>query len=394
MKKQRIAKNIFIAVICTVLVQPVFAADLERRQAKRIHDRLAGVPPRENILQDMENAIVNDSVNGKLAAANIAMQNPAFYSVTLKNIASPWTNRDQDVFVPLNDYTATYIGLVRDEADFRRVLYDDVIYVGNNLPAYANNSNTHYQDLENANLDLSISANLRASTQSAETGLDSAAAAGVMTTRAAARAFFADGTNRAMFRYTVLNHLCYDLEQIKDTTRAADRVRQDVSRSPGGDSRLYLNGCVGCHSGMDPLAQAYAYYQWDFATDSMRYTQGVVEGKYFNNAATFPHGFVTPDDSWDNFWRAGPNQKLLGFDTNNQGLLGSGTGAKSMGEELANSEAFARCHVQHAFKATCLRSPADSADINEMQRVVGVFKSSNYNLKSVFAETAAYCAGL
>ena len=73
-----------------------------------------------------------------------------------------------------------------------------------------------------------------------------------MTSRAAAQSFFIAGTNRAMFRFTVLNHMCRDLEEIHDTTRPPDRIRQDVSRSPGGDARLFLNNCVGCHSGMDP----------------------------------------------------------------------------------------------------------------------------------------------
>ena len=148
---------------------------------------------------------------------------------------------------------------------------------------------------------------------------------------------------------------------------------------------------------MDPFAQAFAYYQWDYAGDpdsgNLRFTDGVVEAKYFNNATTFPYGYVTPDDRWDNFWRAGANKKLLGWDTSGQGLPSGGNGAKTMGNELANSEAFARCHVQHAFESTCLREPVDQNDVNEIQRITGVFKAQNYNLKRVFAETAAYCAG-
>ena len=72
-----------------------------------------------------------------------------------------------------------------------------------------------------------------------------------------------------MFRFTMLNHMCRDMEQVHDTSRAPDRIRQDVSRSPGGDARVFLNGCIGCHSGMDPMAQAFAYYnfQYDKATD-------------------------------------------------------------------------------------------------------------------------------
>jgi hypothetical protein len=384
-----------ITVLMTGLMMDVAYAG-NREIARRLHDRLAGVPPTEIVLQQMQDAIAGVAGQNIIDAAFMAMDNPAFYGVTLKNIAAPWTNRDGNIFVPLNDYIATYIGLIRDQSDFRRVLYDDVIYVSNNLPAYSNSNNDHYQALENSDVDFGQTINLTQSIQSQENGLDPQATAGIMTSRAAARAFFVDGTNRAMFRYTVMNHLCYDLEQLKDTTRPADRVRQDVSRSPGGDSRLFLNGCVGCHSGMDPMAQAFAYYQWNYTGDpdvgSMSYNQGTVEQKYSINAATFPHGFVTLDDSWDNFWRDGANKKLLGWDTRGLGLTGTGSGAKSMGEELANSEAFARCHVQHAFKATCLREPQDSSDINEVARITTVFKDNNYNLKRVFAETSAYCA--
>jgi len=380
-------------------------AGVERDQAKKIHDRLTGVPPSETVLDAMEAAIVSPSgaYSGAVEAAYIAMNNPAFYNVTLKNIAAPWTNRDKDIFIPLNDYIATYIGLIRDSEDFRKILYDDILYVGNISTVYSNNNNQHYEALEASNLDLGavdgggVGTYLRATTQSSITGLDSQATAGVMTSRAAARAFFVDGTNRAMFRYTALNHLCYDMEQLKDTTRPADRIRQDISRSPGGDSRLFFNGCVGCHSGMDPMAQAFAYYQWDYASNNpdqghLIYTNGQVQPKYFINAATFPHGYITPDDRWDNFWREGANKKLVGWDTNGLGLSGQGNGAKSLGEELANSEAFARCHVQHAFKAVCLREPADANDINAVATMVNTLKTNNYNLKHVFAEAASYCS--
>jgi hypothetical protein len=210
-----------------------------------------------------------------------------------------------------------------------------------------------------------------------------------MTTRAASAAFFIAGTNRAMFRFTLINHLCKDLEQVKDTTRPPDRIRQDVSRSPGGDSRIFLNACVGCHAGMDPMAQAFAYYNFDATTGSLEYTDGVVQPKYHINSDTFKYGYVTPDDHWDNYWRSGQNA-LLGWDP---ALPGSGAGAKSLGQELADSDAFAQCQVKKVFRTVCLRAPGNSADRSKVDAITADFRADNYNMKTAFAETAVYCMG-
>jgi hypothetical protein len=262
------------------------------------------------------------------------------------------------------------------------------------VSAYSNTDNAHYENMEINGADLSDSSVLIETSQTSTTGTPAEATAGVMTTRAAAKAFFIDGTNRAMFRFTLLNHLCNDMEQVKDTTRPSDRIRQDVSRSPGGDSRIFLNNCVGCHSGMDPMAQAFAYYDFVNTDDEgtngfMQYINGVVDPKYHINSANFQYGFVTPDDSWNNYWRSGPNAELLGWDP---ALSGGGNGAKSMGRELAHSEAFAQCQVKKVFRAVCLRDAGES-DRSSFESMVTSFKQSGYNLKRVFAESAVYCMG-
>jgi hypothetical protein len=375
------------ACIALAALPPAPALADARTQAKRLHDRLAGVPPTESVLTSMANDV---AAGRSLDAAYTAMDNRAFYDVTLKNFAMPWTNRDQTVFAPLNDYVATVIGMVRDDVPFDSVLYDDVLYVGRSglsVPAYSPASNDHYAALEAQSI--SLKDNLVRTTQSAVNGLPPDATAGVITTRAAAEAFFVAGTNRAMFRYTLMNHMCRDLEEVHDTTLPPDRVRQDVSRSPGGDSRLYLNNCVGCHNGMDPMTQAFAYYDWDATAGRMVYSPGVVRPKYFNNKDTFKPGYSTPDDHWDNYWRKGRNS-LLGWDP---ALAGSGQGAKSLGRELARTDAFATCQVQKVFRNVCFRDPSDAADRARVQAMVGSFKASGYQLKRVFAEAATYCMG-
>lgn len=109
-------------VVAFVAAVAVDAGTLE--QAKRIHDRLAGVPPTEQVLLQMKAELDGndgDATDDGIEAAMIAMENDAFYNVTLKTWAAPWTNREQNVFVPLNDYIATVIGAVRDELDFRTI---------------------------------------------------------------------------------------------------------------------------------------------------------------------------------------------------------------------------------------------------------------------------------
>jgi len=384
-----------VAVLATTLMAPAQAG--HREQAKRMHDRLAGVPPTDAVLQQMEDAI-NPALPGTASsAAFTAMDNVNFYNVTLKNFAAPWTNRDQSVFVPLNDYVATVIGMIRDDVPFNTLLSANLTYVGNNGvvtsgPSAANND--HYAQLEADNINLRDE--LTNVTQSSITGVPASATAGVITSRAAAEAFFIAGTNRSMFRFTLMNHMCNDMEQMHDPKLSPDRIRQDVPRSPGGDSRLFLNNCIGCHTGMDPMAQAFAYYNFDDVSGRLEYTAagpgpgGTVQPKYFNNDLNFPQGFRTPDDKWDNYWRNGQNA-YLGFSPS---LTGSGYGAKSLGEELANSEAFASCQVRKVFRAVCLRDPENIADRSMADQLTTDFMTTlGYRMKDVFAQTAVHCMG-
>jgi hypothetical protein len=383
----RARRSLAAASVLLILATAAHAGPAE--QARRIYERIAGEPPPPAVLTQMTTAIsANPGQTGLVNAAAIATGAAGFYNVTLKNMVIPWTNRDQTVFAPLNDYAATVIGMVRDNVAFNTALSADILYTVNapGLPAPSTMNNNHYATAETNGVDLSTA--LKAGSQSQTYGTPAAATAGLITTRGAAAAFFINGTNRAMFRFTLMNHLCHDMEQVMDTTRPTDRVRQDVARSPGGDSRIFLNQCAGCHSGMDPMAQAFAYYNFDATAGQMVYTSGTVQAKYTINASNFPFGFVTPDDSWSNRWRAGPNASF-GWDAS---LPGSGNGAKSLGQELASSDMFAQCQVTKVFQTVCFRAPNSAADQQTVATIKASFKSG-YNLKQVFQQTAAACAG-
>jgi hypothetical protein len=116
-------------------------------QATRMYNRIAGIPPTAGELAQMLAA--TSPVNAALVATNDAK----FYNDTIRNMAAPWTNRSQSVFVPLNDYTATVIGMVRDNVPFNTVLSADILYIGDGTSgegAYSPDNNTMYQNLDDA----------------------------------------------------------------------------------------------------------------------------------------------------------------------------------------------------------------------------------------------------
>jgi hypothetical protein len=68
-------------------------------------------------------------------------------------------------------------------------------------------------------------------------------------------------------------------------------------------------------------------------------------------------------------------------------------GAKSLGQELAASDAFAQCQVTKVFQAVCFRAPASTADQATVAAIKANFKAGGYKLKQVFQQSAAACAG-
>ena len=99
------------------------AAALNKDQAKRMYDRIAGVTASDATLNSMV------GMDATQAALNIVTKDPAFYNNTIRNLAMPWTNRDQTVFAPLNDYVATVVGMVRDDVPFNTLWSADLVYI-------------------------------------------------------------------------------------------------------------------------------------------------------------------------------------------------------------------------------------------------------------------------
>ena len=384
-----LARGLAIVVFTMAFAPTSYAGP--REQAKRLHDRLTGTPPSAAVLDSMTSSIEGGDA---LGAAFEAMDNPSFYNTTVRELAAPWTNRDGSVHVGLNDATATVIGVIRDDVPFDQLLYEDIVYVGSpdaTAIPYSQTDNDHYLDLELNRVDLSDPANLVRQRQSQlpDTQLGINEAAGIMTTRGFAEAFLVAGTNRAAVRFATLNHLCMDMEDFRDLTAHPDRIRQDVARSPGGDSNIFLNDCLTCHAGLDGLAGGFAYYDFDEELARLLYTQGAVQPKFVKEAGVFRYGFVTADDSWINYWRSGRNE-FVGWNAPDGG---SGSGARSLGVELAQTRQFSKCQVTNVFEKICYRPPNGAADLQAVDTIATSFEANNRSMRRVFAETAVYCMG-
>ena len=249
------------------------AAAGPREQAKRMHDRLVGVPPTEAILASMAAKIAAERRDRRRLRGDAE---PLLLFLRAQELRHALDERgSHGVRGPQRLHGH------RDRDDPRRrpvrqVLSADLVYVGAPgvvAAAYSQTNNDHYRQLEAARVNLGDPTRLVPALQSTLPGavLVAGETAGVITTRAAGEAFFSAGTNRRMWRFTTMNFLCRDMEQLKDVSRPTDRIRQDVSRSPGGDSSVFHNHCTGCHSGMDPMAGAYAYYEWDAMAERVVY---------------------------------------------------------------------------------------------------------------------------
>jgi hypothetical protein len=373
-------------VLFPILLASSNAAAGAREDAVQIYNRLNGVPPNSATIERMVAAI---EAGGLKDAAAIAIEDPGFYNVALPVWIAPWTNEDENPNIAMNDFTATVIGIIRDSIPFDQVLYGNIIYTAadalvsaqtNPIPAYATDSNAHYQALTDRSLDLKQ--NLVQKVQSDVVGIQETA--GIMTTRAFAEAFFSGGTNRAPLRFTLKNFLCRDLEQLSDTSIADFRIRRDVDRSPGGDSKVFRSKCAGCHAGMDGLAGAFAYY--DFVDDTLVYDSSKVQPKVLVNANTFPDGYANQDDGWINLWNRGQNA-ALGWHGQTEGK-----GAKELGEMLTQTDAFAACMSERVFEKLCLSKPRSEADREMVQKNAETFAANNsFNMKQLFIDTSVNC---
>lgn len=412
-RKLEFTKVLLIFSIALAKVTSSFAQDtnddslrrLERLLGAKISKSSAELQPIINLLRD-----------GKQDEAfRQATQLESFYRITVKNFATRMSVRSQDVSAPLNDFSATIIGITRDNRDAKLMLTGNFIYwlQTENLPAgitVRNNmlndlirTNNHYMDVETNIFSISLKDRLLPTTQMVQRANSVTQAdlvqnpdpAGLLTSNTWAREHFVAGTNRRPVEYSFISFLCTPMEEAADTQANDSRIGRDIDRFPGNDHTRFLISCKGCHTVMDGFRGAFAMWNFDdFMVHGSLHqgrrgmnAQGIAN-KMNQNAEVYPSGFQVTNTSWVNYATRGKNVEHFGWPQNQS----SGTGVASFAKLLAESERFPLCMAKRAFNEICRRAESPLKNVSNpiTKDLAQQFVKSGYNLRELFIAAAKH----
>lgn len=381
-----------------VTPQPNSEITANRRRALDIFRRLTGVvvPIDDPRLAQMEERLNQSDAIG---AARIATQDPGFLNFVVRDFAAKMSAREETVSTVLNDFTATLIGMVRDDVSAKEMLTANYYYQADanlstarsDLMADIISSNNHYADLQTQGSDLKASL-IRVDGQKLQTAangiVNNPDAAGLITTRAFLEAHASAGTNRRLVEFTFREFLCTPIQVWADGSTSDFRVGRDVDRYPGGSNAKYRSNCQTCHANMDAMRGAFA--QVDFRDNVIKHTLFAntpqnptgVASKFNQNTNVFPGGYTTTDASWINQAVAGANADRFGW----RGEV-MGVGIQQFGQMVANAKGFSRCMVRRVFQSVCLRDPA-TFENSAIETLTNEFEAGGYKLKDLFERIA------
>ena len=392
----------------------------QKDDAKWIYERITGVKwAADHPLITQAATMVAAGQRAEVAA--LATQQSQFLNVTVKNFALEMSTREETIRIPLNDFAATIMGVVRDNTDARELLHGNFFYVGDparipaSIPDVISNpnemgrrvlsSNEHYEALDSKNNRLDVgSVLIRVNGQrlvqneqdNNYTVVANPDPAGVLTSRTFVGAHAVAGTNRRPVEFTFRQFMCLPMEKWADALSSDVRIGRDIDRFPGGDHMKFQTSCKSCHTVMDGFRGAWA--RWDFDNNRALQTtvrQGASDGnrvlnKLNRNATVYPGGYVTTNDSWVNHAARGVNATQFGW----RGLdkvtpANSGTGVNEFGRLVANSQRFSTCMAKRVFKSVCRKELSDS----ELAVYISLgtqFESMNYNLRNLYQVAALH----
>lgn len=316
------------------------------------------------------------SASKPLEAARIATDDADFYENTVRYVAAVMSNRDESPLSPLNDLTALFVGIVRDELDARLFLTGDFRYEGkpvHKLPLISFKDNQHFNQFEARNLSLMNDITQIDEQWSGYKG------SGAFTTRAWAEAHYFAGTNRRSGEFAFREFLCSPIEAWKTPGLSAFHIRRDVDRKPGGDSNRFETECRSCHAALDAMTGAFS--NLDFRQNRLIIGSNWVAPKYNHNGDVYPPGYLTQDSTWVMLLSSPAHVDKFGWRGNLEG-----TGVDDFASLIANSKGFSNCMVKRVFEKVCrrgLRQDEQFFLVDQTEKF-----ESDYNLKRLFERVA------
>lgn len=415
-----------LIVAISLVSGPVMAQDRSPQgEAKWLIERLAGI----KISADdprLADAAAKIAAGDKVGAAQVATAMPSFLNVTVKQFGAQMSSRDETIREPLNDFSASIIGVTRDQRDARELLYGNFYYAATDATKLNGIkiasilvpdlllSNNHYSALERANVDLGqvlVRTEGQMIAISGDASTPSPDPAGILTSRAWLSAHAVAGTNRRNVEFAFRQFMCVPITGWADTLASDVRIGRDVDRFPGGDNTKFLTTCKGCHTVMDGFRGAFS--KWDYSTTvngAIHVANGVTTGNFTPNIDTanrgvifkmnrpdfvqFSGGYVLTDDSFVNNAIRGANATLFGWRGNApdaDGALSSRTtGVHAFGRLIANSQRFSQCMAKRVWASVC-RTELSQAEMEMIFVSMGLdFETKGYNLKKLFETIAVH----
>lgn len=386
------------------------------KKAQDIYQRMTSskTPISNPVLSQMEKMI---NAGDLVGAAGLATQDANFLNITVKDFAAKMSNRDETINVPLNDFTTTVIGAVRDNVSAQNLLTENMVYIADPTKAAVPAdwvddiliSNNHFEALNNGHYDLSkVLVRKTQKLYSGKAAVENPTPAGLLTTRQWMAAHAVAGTNRRLVEFSFREFLCTPMEKAADSSGPDNVVGRDIDRFPGGSHAKYTTTCRACHTIMDGFRPAFANFTFsnNFVKSSLvvpsigpnedeAMSVGMIQNppyvakKYNHNDTVFPEGRVTTDDNWVNNANRGANVEQFGWTKN------SGQGIQEFGRLLSESKAFPICMSKRVFKSVCKREPA-SSEQDVLNKIANEFATKqNFNLKYLFQRvvTTPECLG-
>jgi hypothetical protein len=386
-----------------VMPEPATEITAHRSRARKLFKALTGValPIDDKRLKEMETKIAGAK---EADAVKVATADPLFYRVRVSEFAKKMSNHQETVRVPLNDFTATIIGVVRDSdtTSAKELLTGNFFYrgkTGYGLPMVEMtdfiNSNNHYADIETKGLDPAlvlerVNGQRTVANNARTTVINHPDPAGLLTSRSFMEAHAVAGTNRRLIEYAFRQFMCKAITDWADNSAPDDHVGRDIDRLPGGSNVKFQTTCKSCHGQMDALRPAFA--KVDFIRDvaggvtravyvtdtSSSPSEANVASKFARNSNVFPQGYAVKDTKFVNYATEGANHDGFGWRGSMQGQ-----GLKEFGAMVAESQGFSRCLVRRVFASVCRRDPT-LLEEPIVRRIADDFEQKGYHLRGLF----------